>query len=371
MWMHLSDLSKVNAHSKLQGNEVAHDLAYWATDPSRSPVDRKIPIRDLLKHGRQSQESKRAHFQSELVARPFHRDGQQHPPPTNPEVPSFQSHLPRNLRRRPPQPTMKQPQQTIPRARTCSGRSHMPSATKRKRADIPNRAPKKRRSARPDENACDEWMEHIRNHDPGHGLASLMSFERVTSFRLAAAVLILPADTFRTSSGDSVTRAAMFARSAKALEAGATLNMLLVRLAELCFAAEMDSTKAGSIRVDPDRINDVLRQLEWPQTKESRNALHYRLMRGRKWLSICGNFGSGLLCLIPFISEAPYYMSQDIYYKMTRIEIDEFQVLASTRSTWCTPHMVYPLQRSVQEPMQTGYCIVALHLIALSAWGMK
>ncbi|KAF2174389.1 hypothetical protein K469DRAFT_794023 [Zopfia rhizophila CBS 207.26] len=163
--------------------------AYWATDPSRSPVDRKIPIRDLLKHGRQSQESKRAHFQSELVARPFHRDGQQHPPPTNPEVPSFQSHLPRNLRRRPPQPTMKQPQQTIPRARTCSGRSHMPSATKRKRADIPNRAPKKRRSARPDENACDEWMEHIRNHDPGHGLASLMSFERVTSFRLAAAVL--------------------------------------------------------------------------------------------------------------------------------------------------------------------------------------
>ncbi|KAF2175925.1 hypothetical protein K469DRAFT_755963 [Zopfia rhizophila CBS 207.26] len=53
---------------------------------------------------------------------PFHRDGQQHPPPTNPEVPSFQSHPPRNLRRRPPPPTMKQPQQTIPRARTCSGR---------------------------------------------------------------------------------------------------------------------------------------------------------------------------------------------------------------------------------------------------------
>ncbi|KAF2176904.1 hypothetical protein K469DRAFT_721165, partial [Zopfia rhizophila CBS 207.26] len=50
----------------------------------------------------------------------------------------------------------------------------------------------------------------------------------------------------------------MFARSAKTLEAGATLNILLVRLAELCFAAEMDSTKPGSTRVDSGRINDVL-----------------------------------------------------------------------------------------------------------------
>ncbi|KAF2187430.1 SET domain-containing protein [Zopfia rhizophila CBS 207.26] len=264
----------------------------------------------------------------------------------------------------------------------------MTAATKRKPVDILNLAPKKRRSARPDENASNKWIEHIRDQDPGHGLASLKNFERVTSFRFAAAVLskktvercislletwrnqALPTDTFRTTSRDPVTRAAMFVRSAKILEAGAELNILLLRLAELCFASEMDSAKAGSTRVGSDRINDVLRQLEWPQTKESRKALHNRLMKGRKWLSICGNFGSGLLCLIPFTSEAPYYISKDTCQQMDEAEIKEFQDLIGPKKGFVRSLCEFgnSLQKMVLESWDMEFRCETEKIISLNAY---
>ncbi|KAF2191723.1 hypothetical protein K469DRAFT_695861 [Zopfia rhizophila CBS 207.26] len=137
-------------------------------------------------HGSDIQDENSSEDNTQIVS--VHGGGQQHPPTANPEVPSFQPHPSRTLRRRYPQPIMQQPQQTNPRARTRSGHSNMTAATKRKPVGILNSAPKKRRSARPDENASNKWIEHIRDQDPGHGLALLKNFERVTSFRFARSI---------------------------------------------------------------------------------------------------------------------------------------------------------------------------------------
>jgi ribonuclease HI len=62
-------LNWVPAHSGLQGNETAHSLAYSATEMGRTTTNRKITLRESQKPEKDSQEQKRAHFQSLKVAR--------------------------------------------------------------------------------------------------------------------------------------------------------------------------------------------------------------------------------------------------------------------------------------------------------------
>lgn len=62
-------LNWVPAHSGVQGNEIAHSLAYSATEIGRTTTNRKITLRESQKPDKNSQEKKRAHFQSLIVAR--------------------------------------------------------------------------------------------------------------------------------------------------------------------------------------------------------------------------------------------------------------------------------------------------------------
>ncbi|KAF2191926.1 hypothetical protein K469DRAFT_555183 [Zopfia rhizophila CBS 207.26] len=91
----------------------------------------------------------------------------------------------------------------------------------------------------------------------------------------------------------------------------------------------MNEARAGAIRTNKRHIDDVLNRLQWQQTK--RKALEMRLANGRKWLKICGEFGLGLLCLIPFTPEEPCYISQDFCHKLVEDDIDAFHVLVEEK----------------------------------------
>ncbi|KAF2188785.1 SET domain-containing protein [Zopfia rhizophila CBS 207.26] len=207
---------------------------------------------------------------------------------------------------------------------------------------------KKCHSARPNKNGSSkEWVQYIRDFDQNHKLLANQEFKHVASFRLAAAVLSTKAtercilllkswraqasliDPFRTTSNDWVIRAAMFAKRAEELEAHHELNNLLSRLADFYFASEIDSAKAGSTRNDSSHINAVLNQLKWANNESARTTLQNRLKIGRKLRSICKKFGTGLLCLVPFSSDAPYHISATVCLKMKDVEIREFQDLVS------------------------------------------
>ncbi|KAF2187926.1 hypothetical protein K469DRAFT_567557, partial [Zopfia rhizophila CBS 207.26] len=62
-----------------------------------------------------------------------------------------------------------------------------------------------------------------------------------------------------------------------------------------------------------------------------RKTLKIRLANERKWLKICGEFGLGLLCLIPFTQEEPCYISQDFCHKLVKDGIDVFHVLVKEK----------------------------------------
>ncbi|KAF2189961.1 hypothetical protein K469DRAFT_701246 [Zopfia rhizophila CBS 207.26] len=221
-----------------------------------------------------------------------------------------------------------------------------PTAAKRKGASILNPRPKKRRSTCSSE--LNEWIKKIQTSDWSLGLVFIQKSDRLASIRLTAAILskktiercitlisawrsskVLPTDAFRPTTNDCIGRAAAFARSAQLYEANTGLDILLVRLAELNFALEMNEARAGAIRTNKRHIDDVLNRLQWQQTK--RKALEMRLANGRKWLKICGEFGPGLLCLIPFTSEEPCCISQDFCYKLVEDDIDAFHVLVEEK----------------------------------------
>jgi len=50
-------------------------------------------------------------------------------------------------------------------------------------------------------------------------------------------------------------------------------------------------------------------------------------------IAACGNFGAGLLYLIPFTNEAPYYVPQDLS-RITDVKIKEFHDLVGTREAF-------------------------------------
>ncbi|KAF2175329.1 hypothetical protein K469DRAFT_684017 [Zopfia rhizophila CBS 207.26] len=220
-----------------------------------------------------------------------------------------------------------------------------PTVAKRKGVSVLNPPPKKKRSTCSSE--LNELIKEIQASDCSLGLTFQKS-DRRASIRLTAAILskktiercialirawrsskVLPVDAFRPTTNDCIGRAAAFARSAQLYEANTGLDILLVRLAELNFALEMDEARAGAIRTNKRHIDDVLNRLQWPQAK--RKALEMRLANGRKWQKICGELGTGLLCLIPFTSEAPCCVSQDFCHRLIEEDIDAFHVLVEEK----------------------------------------
>ncbi|KAF2190315.1 hypothetical protein K469DRAFT_760034, partial [Zopfia rhizophila CBS 207.26] len=140
---------------------------------------------------------------------------------------------------------------------------------------------------------------------------------------------VLPVDAFRPTTNNCIRRATAFARSAQLYKANTRLDILLVRLAELNFALEINKARAGATQTNKRHINDVLNRLKWPQTK--RKALEMRLANRRKWQKICGEFGPGLLCLIPFTSEALCCVSQDFCHRLIEEDINAFHVLVEEK----------------------------------------
>jgi hypothetical protein len=126
-------------------------------------------------------------------------------------------------------------------------------------------------------------------------------------------------------SGDAAITAAQLHRNAQLLEGRTASDAFLARLTEYQFAATMDQERFGE-RHDSTFVDRVLQELGLDANVASRKTLLSRLSRWRKWVTLCGDLGPGLLSLIPTSSDAPYFISSDACRKMDLAGIEAFQV---------------------------------------------
>ncbi|KAE8440659.1 hypothetical protein EG329_006838 [Mollisiaceae sp. DMI_Dod_QoI] len=107
------------------------------------------------------------------------------------------------------------------------------------------------------------------------------------------------------------------------------LTDFLNRLARVKLAEIIDDGKVGRSNADPTAITNLIRDLEWKDTRKNRDKLHNYLKDGRKWKRICGKF-DGLLCLLPpnrEDKENPRRASGRVYQELSDDEIHRFHSL--------------------------------------------
>jgi hypothetical protein len=63
--------------------------------------------------------------------------------------------------------------------------------------------------------------------------------------------------------------------------------------------------------------------------KITRGLLQTTIVRRMKWMSLCQNFGPGLLPILPLTSSSPYFIGRDDLLKLSNDEITEFHNLTS------------------------------------------
>ncbi|KAI4616629.1 hypothetical protein J4E80_005903 [Alternaria sp. BMP 0032] len=132
---------------------------------------------------------------------------------------------------------------------------------------------------------------------------------------------------------DAVAEVACFHRQVMDIENERDHDLFRLRVAEYQFAHSVRLHK----NKDKMFIHKVLQRLGIEPTKKALKAFNNVYSRRAKWLSICENCpgGSpnvGILALIPFAIEAPYYVSSDMCKKITYKDVSEFSAVMNQSS---------------------------------------
>jgi hypothetical protein len=103
------------------------------------------------------------------------------------------------------------------------------------------------------------------------------------------------------------------------------LGIVQLRLAQYDLAVSLRNIRDGAMRLSTEQYNSILKEQGYNKpSKQDREQLKTRVKHATTWFLICGDFGPGLLCLLP-----KHIIPESSYTSMKRAEIQEFNALAS------------------------------------------
>jgi hypothetical protein len=217
------------------------------------------------------------------------------------------------------------------------------------------------------------WMRKLECLDLGSGLKFVGGGEPPDGMRLAASILskvvfdqlftlICAWRTQRACIGflgkvadgyDRAARIAVYDQRVQSTQKQALIHLYIQRVNEYRFANEMVQAKGARERHDHRFIEQVLTNMGAdPMHKPSRRTLMNNFARRNKWLTLCKTFGSGLLTLIPFTIQEPYFISTDVCHKMTEKAIQLFHLLVETPQAHETLLQLCCIGEIIQEMFQ-------------------
>jgi hypothetical protein len=160
---------------------------------------------------------------------------------------------------------------------------------------------------------------------------------------------------FTLDSASRGKKLATYDRNAAALANQAECRLLEARLNEYMFAEMIDDMRDKDMkRLSSDKLDELFKEMQQEGSKiQTRQSLNDVVLRRTKLIHLCGDFGKGLLPLLPLSSESPYFVTRDRLMRLTKLDLEDFHDMAKVPAIQNIVKRLCNVGRSIISMMTT------------------